>query len=271
MKLIKVDKLSGYAALVAGILSLTTATQAAIVAPNTLEIPGVALGGGTNLGADPTLAGAVIADQTINFASNPAGAFTGSLRSLVVRRTDNSQLDFYYQLANTTPNIPVGAGADIFRLTLGGFDGWGTNPGDGLTVNYRTDGLAGISGAGATVNGTKSAFSSDRDPGIPGKGVGFDFDSSHFVNLNPGGATTAPGNVEPGQTSNFLLIRTKATSTTAFPGFANIPRSAVVSGAGTSLVSAFTPIPEPATALMGLALSSFIGCTHFGRSRRRKA
>lgn len=269
----KVQTLNGYTAAIAGFLTLAaiSTSHSAIVGVGVGETPGVPLTTGTTFVLDPSLAGAVLADQTIPFANS---GFTGSLRSLVVQRTDNSQLDFYYQVANTSNlaplNTPAGNGADIFRLTLGGFDAFASVPGNNLTVNHRTDGLTGITGAGAVVVGTKAAFSADRDPGIPGKGVGFDFDLSHFINLNPGGASTAPGNVDSGQTSNFLLVRTRAVNSGAFPGFSNVNNSAVVSGAGTSLVRAFAPIPEPATVLVGLALTSFVGCAEFGRSRRRK-
>ena len=256
------NPLKRWAAPAAGLFSIVavTTSPAALVAPNTTQAAAVGLGGGTSFGADASLAGTVVGNMTTSFIE-PSSLFQGTLRSVVVQNSAGL-LDFYFQLSNTSDLAPVstgpGLGSDIFRLTLSGFSGYGTGAGDGLEMNYRTDGLAGIAGAGAFVVGTKPAFSADRDPALAALGgVGFDFDPSQFL----GG----PGNVDSGQTSEFLLIRTNARA------FQNVT-SEVVSGFGTAFTSGFAPaaVPEPATALAGLVLGSFVAFSDLGRGRRRQ-
>lgn len=251
MKLTNTPKLGALA--LSGTLSLLALAeaQAAIVAPLTPEVPGVTLGAGiVNFG------GTLLADQTVAFTEGglPTSAFSGTLRSSVVRNAGGT-LDFYYQLANTTTSNSVDP--EIFRLTLNGFDPRFSTSGTSYVSNVVSNGLTGITGGSAT--GTNAAFSVDRDLGILNGGIGFDFGDDHFVD-----DTTAPfTNLQPGQTSNFLIVRTSATQFT--------DRQALVFGAGTAFTHAFMPIPEPTTALVGLALGSFIGCAEFGRKRRRRA
>lgn len=243
----------------AGILSLIAApvSQAALVAPMILADPGVALGAGI-----PNFGGTVVANQTLNFAdvSVPSN-FSGSLRSTVVLNGAGTY-DFYYQLTNTTtaPNIPD---PEIFRLTLNDFAPTLSTSGTSYEAFVVSNGLTGIANnPSGSVNGSNAAFSVDRqdNPPFTGDGtVGFDFGDDHFLD-----DTTAPfTNLQPGQTSNFLVVRTNAQA------FRNT--QALVNGAGTAFTSAFTPIPEPATILVGLALASFVGCAELGRTRRRKA
>ena len=262
MNVMNQNPLKRWAAPAAGLFSIlaVTTSHAALVAPNTTEAAGAVLGGGTSFGANASLAGTVVGNKTTSFLE-PSALFQGTLRSVVVQNTAGL-LDFYFQLSNTSNLAPVstgpGLGSDIFRLTLSGFAGFGTGAGDGLEMNYRTDGLAGIAGAGAFVIGTKPAFSADRDPALATQGgVGFDFDASQFL----GG----PGNVDSGQTSEFLLIRTNARA------FRNVS-SEVVSGFGTAFTSGFAPaaVPEPATALAGLLLGSLVAFRDMGRGRRRQ-
>jgi hypothetical protein len=240
-----------------GTLSLlaVAASSAALVAPLTPEIPGVALGAAVN-----NLGGTVIADQTVPFisASTPTIAFTGSLRSTVVRNAGGN-LDFYYQLANTTSTTVNPVDPEIFRLTLNGFDPRFSTSGTSYDVSVISNGLTGITGSGAFSNGTNAAFSADRQVGILNGGIGFDFgDDRSLVAAD----TTPPfTNLLANQTSNFLVVRTTAKEFT--------DRQALVFGAASAFTHAFTPIPEPATALVGLALASFIGCAELGRKRRR--
>lgn len=256
MKLTNPSKLGACALATTISLLALSASHAAIVAPLTPEIPGVALGA-----AVPNFGGTVVANQTLNFTdvSVPSN-FSGSLRSTVVRNAGGT-LDFYYQLTNTTTatNIPD---PEIFRLTLNDFAPTFSTSGASYESFVISNGLTGITGAGAFVNGTNAAFSVDRqnNPPFTGDGtVGFDFGDDHFID-----DVTAPfTNLQPGQVSNFLVVRTNA------QGFRNT--QSLVFGAGTAFTSAFTPIPEPATALMGLALASFVGCAEFGRNRRRKS
>lgn len=256
MNVISANPLTRWVAPAAGIFSLVAVATgfAALspVAPLTPEFPGVLL---TPTAFDASLAGSVLAQQTVTF-SEPSSLFTGTLRSVVVLNTTGT-LDFYYQLANTTPGGP-GLGSDIFRLTLEGFTGFGTLPGDTLLVGTRSDGLAGISGTGAFSVGTSPGYSADRDPGIASLGaVGFDFDPSQFL----GG----PGNVDSGEVSQFLLIRTNAR-------LYELVTTEIISGFGTAVTTGFAPaVPEPATLLAGLVLGSFVAYRDLGRGRRRKS
>lgn len=240
----------------AGLLSLSASatSQAALVGPAEANIPGEALGGGVvNFG------GTVVANLSQSFVDTSIpNSFTGALRSTVVRNASNT-LDFYYQLSNTTTgtNVPD---PEIFRLTLDSFSSkFSTGAGGAYEIFNISNGLTGITGAGASVAGTNAAFSADREVGVLGRGIGFDWGDDHFID-----DSTAPfTNLLAGQTGNFLVVRTNAAE--FMPSIAN------VIGAGSAAVTTFVPIPEPATVLMGLALSSFIGYSEFGRNRRRKA
>ncbi len=244
-----------------GVLSIAIVSiaPAALVAPNTPETAAVVLTG-TSFGADSSLAGWVVGDRTVSLAE-PSNLFQGTLRTVVVQNFGGT-LDFYFQLANTSNLAPVstgpGLGSDIFRFSLSDFTGFGTGPGDGLEIGFRTDGLAGALGIGPVTAGTKAPYSADRDPALAGLGgVGIDFDPSQFL----GGA----GNVDSGEVSQFLLIRTNAR-------FFQSVNNEIVSGFGTAFASGYAPVavPEPATALAGLALGSFVAFRDLGRGRRRK-
>jgi len=261
---------------VAGILSLTVTavTQAAFVpVPNsTNEIPGAALTAGT-----APVAGTVVAFGATPFTSLPGLGFTGSpttgtLRSMVVNNGLGG-LDFYYQVLNTSASA-INSGNDIFRFVGKGFDGAVTSAtyiaGNPLSLLNTAVIPAGTLAAwNASATGTTplggSAFSADRDPALAGvTGVGFDFDSSHFVNLGvPGGPTTAPGNVDSGQISDWLVVRTNST---VFQG----STAEIDGGAGASFnVADFAPIPEPTTVVFGLAMAG--ACLNSIRHNRKKA
>lgn len=255
MKLTNHTKLGACA--LAGILSLAapSLSRAALVGPTETNVPGEALGAGV-----PNFGGTVVGDLALGFidTSIPTNS-TGSLRSTVVRNAGGT-LDFYYQLANTTPATPSFPDPEVFRLTLDAFSPrFSTAAGNSYEIFNVSNGLTGITGAGASVTGTNAAFSADREVGVLGRGIGFDFGDTHFVGDLVGPST----NLLAGQTGNFLVVRTNATDFR--PSIAN------VIGAGSASVRTFVPVPEPATALVGLALSSFIGFTEFGRNRRRKA
>lgn len=255
MKTLKPTMLKGCSALVAAVLSASAiSSQAVLVTPATAEIPGAALGA-----AVPNFGGTFITEITAPFVDVSAPSnFSGSLRSTVVRNAGGT-LDFYYQLSNTTTgtNIPD---PELYRLTLNPFSAAYSTSGTSYEAFVISNGLTGIAGAPASVNGTVAAFSADRQVGVLGNGFGFDFGDDHFLD-----DTTAPfTNLNPGQTANFLLVRTRATEFTG--------TTALAIGAGTSTpIRSFQPIPEPTTILVGLALTSFVGCSELGRSRRRKA
>lgn len=227
---------------------------AALVEPNTSFNPGVPVGPGTTIIATGSLFGTVLADQTIAFAesnpnNHPAGpAFVGTLRSLVVQRADTSKLDFYYQIANTTLSEQFPNDADIFAFNVYNFGGFGF-ANDALDMVFRTDGLSGLSLAGTFVNGTIGANTGNRDPMEPGS-VGF------FLASNPGFPFDDPNNLAKGETSNFFVVRSNATS------YANSP--SLISGFGTAVTQAYAPVPEPGVA--GLAA---LGALGLGARRRR--
>jgi hypothetical protein len=180
----------------------------------------------------------------------------------VVVQNFGGTLDFYFQLANTSDLPPVntgpGLGSDIFRFSLSQFTGFGTGAGDALEISYRTDGLAGALGIGPVTVGNTAPHSADRDPALLGLGgVGIDFDPSQFL----GG----PGNLDSGDVSNFLLIRTNAR-------FFQTVNNEIISGFGTAFASGYAPVavPEPATMLAGVVLGSFVAWRDLGRGRRRK-
>lgn len=236
-------------AFAAAALLHTVSVQGAAIAPNTPFNPGVAISPGTTIIATGSLAGTVLADQTIPFAESMGGYFTGQLRSLVIQRTDTSTLDFYYQIFNTTTSEMFPNDADIFALAIDNFGGFGF-AGDSLDLIYRTDGLAGITGAGAFVNGTVGAFTGNREPMAPGS-VGFVFAN------DPAAFIDNPTNLAIGETSNFLVVRSNATTFAPSPTF--------VSGTfGTAPTSAYAPVPEPSIA--GLTA---LGALCLGLRRRR--
>ncbi len=256
MKTLNPTMLKGCSALVATFLSASAITsQAVLVLPTTAETPGALLGAGVGNSGGTVVAGG---DITVPFSdvSLPSN-FNGTLRTTVVRNAGGT-LDFYYQLANTTtaPNIPD---PELYRLTLNPFSAAFSTSGASYEAFVINNGLAGIAGA-ASVPGTVAAFSADRQVGVQGVGFGFDFGDAQFLD----DVTPPFTNLNPGQTSNFLLIRTSATQ------FAQTTASAIGAGTATPIRS-FAPIPEPTTILVGLALTTFLGCSELGRSRRRKA
>jgi len=229
------------AAAAAGILlvSIISARGAFVqLPPNTAETPGLSLSATTGL------TGTVIADNTVDFSfalnpntdgvliffrhrnifvpSNPIilryfavpGTVTGfgeralppfqiqgTLRSLVV---DNGGLrDYYYQLQSTAPGPDPDL--DIFRLTIGGF-----TANEILSVSYRTDGLAGLNGAGTWVTGTQAPHTADRDLGGIGN-VGIDFPAQPPVPF-----TGNPDDVNSGEISDFIVVRTNRTTDIPF-------------------------------------------------------
>lgn len=244
-------------------LLLASTTQAGLVTvnPNTPETPGALLGGGTT-----GLLGAVIASQQSTFVGTTpdSQSFTGLLRSMVVNTPTG--YDFYYQAINLSQE----QGNDIFRLTLPGY-------GQSLVTSatFRTDGLAGLTGVPSgflssfTPNkgANGNVYSADRDPNLStpayqNGGFGFDFDQSQIFNINGSGApTSAPGNIDSGQSSNWLIVRTNTKV------YGNVS-SALSSGGGTGLASAYAPIPEPTAMIFGIAM---LGICAGGRFRKSRA
>jgi hypothetical protein len=249
----------------------TTSAQAAFqnVPDNTLEAPGILLGAGTT-----NLGGTVIASKEQAWTGTivNANTYQGLLRSMVV--DTGSGFDFYYQVVNTSLG-GLNVGNDIFRIAIPGYSL--TDPTYPVDATYRTDGLAGLTLDALSTTwvptqisnnaGGGQVYSADRDPALVtpdffGGGAAFDFDASQLFNTNvPGGPTTAPDNIEAGERSNWLVLRTNYS-------FFNVVDSAVqTSGGGTGLASTFAPIPEPSTVLFGLAMLGFCAGGRLRKSR----
>jgi hypothetical protein len=210
---------------------LAAVVTVACVSP-VLAIPVTPGGGpvvlsGTTVGAQPDLAGTVLADVVTQWdgAIDPMYGFpgaTGTLQSRVVRSDDTGFLDFYWRINVAPPSYPnyVPQQLNITGLDLANF-----LTGTSFDANYRLDGL----GSTAPV----SASSADPSSFL------YQFSLSSFG---------------PGSSSYFLLLRSNAT---------DFAQSALAS-IGVTSVSTFAPVaavPEPETyALMmaGLALMGFV-------------
>ena len=177
-------------------------------------------------GCDATTApfGTLLATLSAPYTST-LGTSSGTLVSAVYKEAGGT-LDFYYQVfENTTAGNASGAGGcghgggqpacdPISRVTDTDFSTWITN------LAFRTDG--GLTGF--FVNGTVPPITGDRNsPG--GDVIGFSFtppDSSK---------------IQPGTTSNILIISTNATNFTA--------GNASVADGGASTVASFKPTSRP--------------------------
>ena len=216
------------------------------------------------------IAGSCPPEEAFAVAAGPF-MLTGTLRSIEVERGGGLR-DFYYQIANTS-ELPAGSGHDLFRITIGGF-----GAGEMLGVGY-TDDLSGVSGIGSFTGGTKPPRSADRDVAMPGE-IGFDFDLSNlpsFINTNLGGPSNASGNVDSGDVSNFILIRTNRTGMIPPPGnelnvaAASAPsfptgQQVTIGGVGAMEITALAPVPEPATACL-VGIGSIVAASFLTRRR----
>ena len=185
-------------------------------------------GGNVLTPGSPNPGGTVFADITTAFTA-PLGLFSGTLRTLAVKEAGGT-FDFYYQLTNTTAD-PL---EFIDGFVASNFTGFTTE------VDWSTDGLAGITGAGAFSLGSTPSEFATRDLTPPD-------DLTFFF---PFGSLTNSGAQNP---SAFLFVRTNATD------FA--PGQVVVSGSGTTPpIASFAPavVPEPSSVLFGIAIVSVI-------------
>ena len=195
---------------------ITCATDGAALVPGTFVLPGDCTG---------VAAGTLLASEAAPFTSS-LGLDSGTLVSAVYEESGGT-LDFYYQVVlNTTSTNCGGAGQvacdPLGRETDTSFTGFATS------VDTRADGST-LPG-GIFVDGTAIPVSVDRN-GV-GDVVGFSF--------------TPPNSseIQPGQTSEVLVIATDATKYTA-------GNSSVIDG-GVTTVASFEPmtaasVPEPTT------------------------
>lgn len=247
------------AALMGAFSLIASASQAAFVAlPSpTLETPGALLGGLTTIGV-----GKVIDFRSVAFVDNalPTPFASGILNSFVVDR-GAGKLDFYYQVVNTSTGPDPFGDADFFRFkTLAGFDAV-QNPqlASGISI-AQTNSLAGLDTtmfpavAGLTQGaGLQIAQTGDRDEGTVGS-VGFDFPTQPPIPF-----TGNPGDVNFGESSSFLVVRTDSTT------YGQIVSA--ISGSATAFpVGTFAAVPEPSSVLFGLGM---FGVALTNRAKRR--
>ena len=212
----------------------TTATAAfSLLPPGTPEFPGVAV----PTDAAPTGTVLAVRDAGFSDTGTPPPLNTGVLRSFVVDR-GAGLLDFYYQLVSTSDPAE-----ELFRIkSIGGFD-------PTLTLEVaQTSSLAGLvagGGSGFVAGsytqgaGLEDASTADRDVGSAGS-VGFDLS-------DPPAFFPDAENVQGGESSTFLIIRTSANQ------YGDV--TAQISGSGgTSLASTFAAVPEPGSMVFGLGV-----------------
>lgn len=199
------------AALLLGLVAVPNASATLIgtvpLAPGDTVFPG--------LTASPP--GTLLASLSVPFVTT-LGTTTGTLDSAVYRESGGT-LDFYYQVVNNSRSIDA-----ISRETDTTFTGFTT------AVGYRIDG-ASLPG-GVFVNGTVPPVTADRNGGT-GDVVGFSFSPPDSAKI------------QPGMTSNVLVISTNATNFTSGD-------ASVIDG-GVATVASFGPasaVPEPGSMLL---------------------
>ena len=195
-------------------------------------------------------AGKVVAFKTVSFVDNaqPTPFASGILNSFVVDR-GGGLLDFYYQLVNTSVGPDPFGDSDFFRFkTLAGFDpAQNAQLASGLMVG-QTNTLTGLDTsmfpavAGLTQGaGLQAAATADHSVGTIGS-VGFDFPFQPPLPF-----TGNPNDVNFGESSSFLIVRTNSTT------FDMIPSA--ISGSATAFpIGTFAAIPEPGSILFGIAV-----------------
>ncbi len=179
--------------------------------------------------------GLVVGSLDSPYSETINNEFSGILRTRVVSRTGvlGGPLDFYYELVNLSPGKPpIGSGgdSDIFRFSTDGGYGGLSN----IFVSGETGLVAGVPAGG------KFALTADR--GFGSDGVGFEFQPTP----PPTPFIGDPRNLDVGQTSQWLVVRTNETQFTSVLG--------VIDGFGTGIAGTFAPIPEPTTIGFGLGI-----------------
>jgi hypothetical protein len=162
--------------------------------------------------------------------------WSGTARAAVVRSATDAPLDFYYQVTNNANSTDA-----IGRITASDFA-------PSVTTNvFQTAAAFGPFSAG-------SQSSSSGDRGTLGT-VGFSF--------APGATFT--GKIDPGETSNTMIIRTNATEfTNGFMGILNGTGAFAPAFQPTTLVGV---IPEPGT--IALLASGLLAMGGVARRRRK--
>lgn len=214
-------------------LTLGSPLSASILQPGTCVGYGCSTGG--TLDNMPAITGTFKAGFSEVIA--PGAGITGTFRAAVYQNTAGT-LDFYYQFTNTSTSASVtamymqnygGVNVDV-GYTLVDVDGTQTNP-------------------GFLQNGTMQAPSyANRGPA--GQTIRFMFAGADGLNSQ----------LNPGETSRIMVIRTSATQ------YVDGARTWVANANGELTSTAFSPVPEPGTyALMGAGLVAL------GLARRRRS
>jgi len=167
--------------------------------------------------------GSILDSNSLAFTAydgNNVAKYNGTLRTAVYRNSNNT-LDFYFQFSNNSSSTD-----SVGRLTMTSFTGFTTD------VGQRTDNW---DGSGIFLTGNQSAISADRNTSST---VGFSFGPLW-------------GQVNPGETSATLVIRTNATNYTT--GSVTTQNGAVFTTAAFAPTSSSQPptgVPEPGTYAM---------------------
>ena len=208
--------------LLAALCSLlaSQASQAVLLTPGvSTPLPG------TTVAAEPQLAGGIIEDKLLGFSMTTGkGLVTGQVQSRVVRSSVDGTLDFYWRVLNDANSLD-----DVAFFRIGLFNAPEYN------ANFRIDGL-----------GDRAPVSAFRFTGSLQSFVNFDFTTV--------GPTGAPSGLHPGESSNFMLMDTSATS---YAEAATMDVADFGTVHDSQSLPAFTPsaVPEAQTyALMGLGL-----------------
>ncbi len=191
-------------------------TPGTCVGQSTVACPGV-------LDVFSNVAGTFLAGVSTGVATT---TYSGVLTSAVYRNAGGT-LDFYYQFANSAGSMDA-----VARITTVSFLGFLSD------VGYRTTDIDGAAGVGGInfVAGAQAPGAADRS--ASGGTIGFSFDKA-----------TEGDKINPGETSNILVIKTNAVNYTT--GTTNVIDGSI------GAVQTFAPatVPEPASmGLMGLSL-----------------
>ena len=199
---------SGWLSTLALLLVLAPSSQATLVGLVPTPPGGTVLAGSTTDGP-----GTLLADMTALFSfTTTAGTTSGTVESAVYQESGGT-LDFYYQVVNSASSATA-----IARETNTSFSGFMTDTG------FRMDGSQ-LTGT-TFVDGTVAPNFADRNATRAVNGFLFELTDS--------------SKIQPGQTSNVLVI---ATDSTQFE-----PGNASVIDGGSQTVAAFQPAsatPEP--------------------------